>query len=179
MTTNPKVAWDSNVLIDAIQKDAKWWPEIRPMYRDAIEGKIVILVSEISVAEVCRLNDPTNSGMSPQDAIKKIQQFFQNMFIERRPADRRESVFAAELIRDFNLETCDALIAATASIHGASVLYTRDGLRQRKNKISLLQCDGKIGTPLLAIKPPSAADYSKMPLFKKPDTTQNQPGPAQ
>lgn len=166
MTTKPRVAWDSNILIDAIQKDPKWWPEIRPVYRSALEGKVDIVVSEISVAEVCKLNAATAAGMSPDDVIKKIRLFFQNMFIQRRPADRRESALAAELIRDLNLDTCDAIIAATASIHQATVLYTRDGLKQRKNKTSLLQCDGKIGEPPLSIKPPSSKNYLDSPLFK-------------
>ena len=88
MTTKPPVvAWDSNILIDAIQKDARWWPEIRPVYRAALEGKLSILVSEISVAEVCKLNEATTAGMTKQEVIRKIALFFQNLFIIRRPAE--------------------------------------------------------------------------------------------
>lgn len=38
MSNKAKVAWDSNVLIDAINKAPMWWPEIRPVYRDALVG---------------------------------------------------------------------------------------------------------------------------------------------
>jgi predicted nucleic acid-binding protein len=160
MKNSAKVTWDSNVLIDAIQKDVKWWPEIRAVYKDALLSEIKIVVSEISIAEVCKLNGMATSGIPAQEIIKKISLFFQNPFIERRPVDRRESIFAAELIREFNLETCDAVIAATASLH-SSILYTRDGLKPKKGKTKLLDCDGKIGSPALPIKCPNAADYEK------------------
>jgi predicted nucleic acid-binding protein len=166
MPTKPRVAWDSVVLLDAIQKHPKWWPEIRPIYRAALDGRVSILVSEISIAEVCKLSDLEKMGMTRPEAVKKIGLFFQNMFIERRPADRREAALAAELIRDLNLDTCDALIAATASIHGAIAMYTRDGLKIRKNKVSPLQCNGKIGEPLLPIILPCAATFQTSPLFQ-------------
>ncbi|HWE95692.1 MAG TPA: type II toxin-antitoxin system VapC family toxin [Tepidisphaeraceae bacterium] len=166
MATKPRVAWDSVVLLDAIQKTPLWWPDLRPTYRAALEGRISILVSEISIAEVCKLNDEEKSGMSRVDAVKKINLFFQNSFIDRRPADRREAILAAELIRSLNLDTCDALIVATASIHGAIAMYTRDGLKLRKNKTCPLQCDGKVGEPALPIMLPSADKFLNSPLFR-------------
>lgn len=74
---------------------------------------------------------------------------------------------AAGLIRDFNLDTCDALIVATVSTHGAEILYTRDGLKPRKNKTSPLDCHDKIGEPPLSILPPNAAAYLSGPLYRR------------
>jgi hypothetical protein len=134
------------------------------------------LVSEISIVEVCKLSDAEKIGLSRADAIRKISLFFDNLFIERRPVDRREAGFAAQLIRDLNMDTCDAVIAATASIHGAIALYTRDGLKPRKNKVSPLQCDGKVGDPALPIIPPSASMFQSSAIFQSlrgPDSSED------
>ena len=155
----PRIAWDSTTIIDAIQQDQTWWPQIRPIYADALHGKVLILVSEISVAEACKLSGPTTSGLSVTEAVKQIERFFSNLFILAKAVTRQESRLASEFIREHRLETCDAIIAATAVVHGASTLYTRDGTKKRKkNKPSLLKCNGLLQG--LVVECPDASKYS-------------------
>src|SRR4051794_25321718 len=111
MATKPRIAWDSCVILDALDPASQWHAEVMPMYNDALMGKIEIVVSEISVAEVCKLTEMITSGrVTPGDAITMIQHFMNHPFIQRRPADRRETALAAEFTRDHNLETCDSII---------------------------------------------------------------------
>lgn len=51
----PIYALDTCVVIDAIQNHEKWGPEIDPVLSDAQNGIVKILVSEITVAEACKL----------------------------------------------------------------------------------------------------------------------------
>jgi len=167
-----RVAWDTCVIIDAIQgKEAEgnFWPEIEPMYTDAEKGKLEIVVSEISVAEACRINKLLDGGKTHDEVENMLVQFFNNPFILRRPADRRECRKAARLIRDSRLEACDAIIAATALIHGADTLFTRDGCgkKYRKKQNKLIAFDGKFGTPTMAIEAPNAAKYLKADLYNQ------------
>ena len=165
MADTLRVAWDSCVLIDALQKDPKWFPELRPMYRAALAGRLSILVSEVCVAEVCKLNAISQVGLPIDIAKRKIELFYQQAFVIRRPADRREASMAAALIRDHGLDTCDAIIVATASIHRAAALFTRDGMKVRLHRTAPLSCDCKIGEPPLPIRVPSAVDFERDPIF--------------
>lgn len=164
MPTKLRLAWDSTIILDALEQSAGWWDHIRPMYEDAKAGLVEIVVSEISVAECCKLRGLSPDARPTLDAAAKlVRDFFSNPYILRRPADRRESALAADYIRDHGLETCDAIIAATAVLHHAHVLYSRDGMKKRrKSKPSILLCDGKLGTPPMAIRPPSVEEYAKL-----------------
>lgn len=171
MNDRPRLAWDSMVLIDAIEgPPSPRWDEIRPMYEDAKNGKVKILISEISIAEACKIRALRDGTVTTDEAEKMIRGFLNHTYIVRRPADRPECEMAADLIRKHSLETCDAIIISTAVIHRALVLYTRDGKRRRQSQPSPLKCDGLIGTPPLPIKEPSAATYLQQTLFVKDET---------
>jgi predicted nucleic acid-binding protein len=174
MAIKPRIALDSCVLIDLLDPKSALHPDVLPVYQDALLGKLEILVSEISVAEVCKISTMISSGrMTPEEATKFVGDFFDNKFVLRRPVDRRESLLAADTIRNHNLETCDAIIVATAVIHNARILYTRDGKKRRKSQSSPLKCDAKLGNPPLPIKEPNAAVYLNQPLFDKKESDEN------
>lgn len=160
-----RVAMDTCVILDAMLEN-EHWPEIEPVFNDAKLGKVEIVVSEIIVAEAHKLKDA--NGDRIDDDVSIIQDYFDHIYFLRRPAGRDESEKAAEIIRNYNLDTCDAIIAATALLHGASILYTRDGCKKKKKPGMLLSCDGLLGdSTKLEIKVPNAAEYSKAPLFIK------------
>lgn len=167
--------WCTSVVIDALEEDATWWPEIRPMHEDALGGKLEILISEVTVAEACKLTKVRTGGKSVTEVRQLLRDFFDNDWILRRPADRRECELAAQFINDTEIECCDAIIAATAIIHGAEALYSRDGLKKRRAKQkSLLRMNGLLAHPdrpndTLSIKAPDAAEYQGHPLFAKTD----------
>ena len=155
------IAWDTCVVLDAIKDDAAWSPHIQPVIDDAEEGKVRILVSEVTVAEACKLSKDADEDV--EECARLINAFFDRLFIERRPVDRRVSEKAAELIRNHNIYACDAMILATAIIHRARILYTRDGCRKdgkkKKGLLKLNRIDG------LTIEPPNEAKYRNWPLF--------------
>ena len=170
MATKYRIAWDSCVIIDLLDSQSSRHTDVLPMYQDAMLGKIDIIVSEISVAEVCKLVNLVSSGrIAIASPVSLIKQFFDHKFILRRPVDRKESSMAADITRSHNLETCDAIIVATAAIHHACVLYTRDGKKRRNNQPSPLKCDGQLGTPPLPIKEPDASVWTGQPLFPSRD----------
>lgn len=157
------LAWDSTIILDALLEN-EHWPEIEPVYNDALAGKVEIIVSEVSVVEVCRLRK--SSGAPIDNEADTIRRFFDHSFFRRIAATSVESELAAEIVRVHNLEACDALIAATAIEHHAEILYSRDGTKKRRNnQPSLLKLDGLLGDPPLAIKPPNAAIYLNAPLY--------------
>jgi predicted nucleic acid-binding protein len=185
-----RVAWDTTVIIDALEGEAlearadgnapsaPWWPEIKPIYNNAEQGNLEIVVSEVSVAEACKITSVQAEGVSIEDAESMVQEFFDNEFIIRVPADCLESELAARFIRDHKLETCDAIIAATALIHEADTLYSRDGKKKRRAKqTTLLRNDGQLQHPdysagqPLSIKPPNAAGHEGATLY---ETDQNE-----
>lgn len=160
------VAWDSCVTLDALLGN-EHWPDLKPVYDDASRGKIEILISEVTVAEACRLRK--NNATPITDEAETIKRFFDKSFFKRIPVTSAESELAADFIREHNLEACDAIIAATACEHDAVVLFTRDGDKKRRaSQPSLLKCDGLLGKPPLQIKVPDAAAYTGATLFARP-----------
>lgn len=164
-----RVAMDTCVILDAILKN-QHWPEVEPIFDDARLGKVEIVVSEITVAEAHKLLDANGNRIA--DDVTIIQEFFDNPYFLRRPVGRVEAEQAAKIIRKHELDTCDAVIAATAVEHDATTLYTRDGYKKKRKPGKLLSCDGLLGgSTKLEIKIPVAADYLQMPLLmmKKDD----------
>jgi predicted nucleic acid-binding protein len=176
MANEPLIAWDTMVLINAIEgegaplgpKGENYWADIEPMYTDAENGKVRILVSEIVIAEASTVRAVRDGKVTTDEAERMIREFLNNRFIMRRPADRRESILAADLVRKHRLETCDALIVATALIHDAAVLVSRDGKRRRNSQPSPLKLNGMLSMPgknPLRIVEPNAAEWLKAPLY--------------
>lgn len=104
-----------------------WAPKIEPIYQLAVKGKILIIVSELTIAECCKLKNPDGTEIAIVDAKAKIGGFFQRKFVYRYSVTDQESWLAAEYKRQFSFKTCDAIIAASAAIAGAEVLVTTDG----------------------------------------------------
>ena len=104
-----------------------WAPQIEPIYQMAVKGKVLIVVSEITIAECCKLKYADGTEIPIVDAKTTIGGFFQRKFVDRRQVTDRESWLAAEYKRLHSFKTCDAIIAATAAIAGAESLITTDG----------------------------------------------------
>ena len=163
----PIYALDTCIVIDAIQNHEKWGPEIDPVLSDAQAGLVRILVSEITVAEASKLTKDKLSEVELEKQVRAIDEFFRNSYVIRRSVTSRESKLAAGLVRGHNIRTCDAIIAATALLHGAVCLYTHDGLRANGKKTKLTGLDGKLESngETLSIKVPNAAKYKGHELW--------------
>ena len=104
-----------------------WGPKIEPIFQSAVKGKIRIVVSEITIAECCKLKYPDGSEIPIATAKETIGGFFQRRCVSRYSVTDRESWLAAEYKRQFFFKTCDALIAASAALAGCESLITTDG----------------------------------------------------
>ena len=128
-----QVALDSCVVIDILQRDSAKNPWIMYLLRDADSGKVRLQASALAACEV------THVAGRP-DARKGIIDFFRRPDIDVFPVD----IVVADYVREVidlseGLKPADAIHVASAALHGADVLLTRDagGGRQRKSVLSL------------------------------------------
>lgn len=117
----PIVFLDTCTLIGLLTGDADYVTCAGPYEADAKASNLTLAVSEITIAESCKLM--SKHGVYQHD---KVQRFLANDYTRRFPATGSVSERAASLIRLFGLDTCDALIIATAMVQGARAIVTRD-----------------------------------------------------
>mgnify|MGYP002783782018 CR=1 FL=1 len=126
---------DSCTLIDILTGDKRYANALAPVKRARAEKHIILGVSEITVAECCRLTLDSASKRCPTVVV---EEYLADENSRRFPVTASVSARANALIRLFRLETCDAIIVATALLHKASKLITRDNStickRIRKNQ---------------------------------------------
>jgi len=136
------VAWDTCVLVDAIQRTPDRWGSIAPMLNMAIAGDLKIVISTISVAECYWLRDAAHQGMSQDEQDALIEKWLENPYLVKRAADFGTYRIAAAIARETKggLTPNDSIIAATALRHEAGTLVTYDDT----NGESLLKQDGKL-----------------------------------
>ena len=139
-----RVVWDSCVIIDTIQKTQGRYERIEPFIIDAEKGKLLIVISEISVAEVSHSNQLISQGVSLADQAQAIKEWLENPYIYRVPVHAGISELASDIGRQFNLKrAADRIIVATAKFERIPTVHTFDGTDpKKKNKI--LPLDGKI-----------------------------------
>ena len=157
--TKPKttcVVWDANVTIDAIQQDAEHWQDIAPYLKEAENGRLTIVLSEVTVSEVTTLNGLNGVGVSVQDQARLIRDWLENPYIVRRTFDRGIAELAVELGRLHHIKRAgDKAVVATAVFYEVPIIHTYDG--------KLLALDGLThGTFSLRIVKPN---YYKDTLF--------------
>ena len=163
MASDPdRVVWDSCVIIDAIQKTSDRYQDIEPFLLDAERGKLQIVVSETTVAEVNRLDHLGEQGIDIENQARLIRDWFENPYIVRRPVHPGISELAAEIGRKYGIKRVgDTIVLATALFDNIGVVHTYDGEGSRKG---LLDFDGQIGDPPLRITTPN---YAQGTLFDK------------
>lgn len=117
----PLVVCDTCVFIDVMTADGADRAIIDEAFlNDAKSGLLRVVVSEVTVTETNRLKSEED------DVLALVEGFLANVYMRRMPVTPAVSWRASTLIRHFKLDTCDALIVATALAHGAHRLYTRD-----------------------------------------------------
>ena len=105
----PRVAWDTCVFIDCLQKSAGRIEHIEPMVRDAESGKLHIIASTLVLTETLHLG-----GGGTPDEIAAIAKFFRNDYIHIYAADQVIAEIARDIRRADKLSTEDAIHLATA-----------------------------------------------------------------
>lgn len=129
MTSQSRIAIDTNVLVDLLTGSGSLYAPSKHLIADAEMGQHLIVVSEVSIAEAAKLD-----GASDVPAL--VDAFMANKYILRCPVTPKVSEIASGIIRDHALETCDALIVATAILHRARTLYCHDGEARKRIRAS-------------------------------------------
>jgi predicted nucleic acid-binding protein len=138
-TTNLKrqVAWDAVVVLDFLSERKDRHPHIKPIIADAMDGKCVIVVSVMAIAESLYLD---KKGAEEANAI--IREFFDNENVAPVACGRNVAELAQVLRRSQKIGGMDSIYAATALITKTPVLLTNDGDGKGRQKGKLLPLDG-------------------------------------
>lgn len=130
-----RVALDSCVVIDILEGEKVKNPWIMHLTRDAQVGKVRLLASAFAACEVTHIAHQA-------DDREKIIGFFRRSDIDVFPVDIRVADYVREIIGlTAALKPADAIHVATAVLHNATVLLTRDAGGGRRGK-SVLALDG-------------------------------------
>lgn len=159
------IAWDSCIIIDAIQKHPEKYPDIQQMIIKAEAGELSIVISSISLAEVRYCKELNAQGVTQNNQDKLISRWFDNSYVIKRVADVGICGLAASLGRQYpdNLTPLDSIILSTAIDRKAKTLVTYD---DNNGRGGLLALDGQVGNPPLRIKRPE--DWAIQPEIKFP-----------
>jgi predicted nucleic acid-binding protein len=145
-----RVYFDTCVFIELLQQlDQKRIDACEDLRQKAIKGEIVIVTAAVTITEVNKLPD---LPAIPEEQSRLILEFFENPYISVRPVTREIAEYAHEIVRVHKLTNLDAIHVATAIKSKAPVIYTYDGVKQRRK--GLIRFNKKIGTPPILIEPP-------------------------
>lgn len=142
--------WDSEAFLAWLKEEPGKVDDCRAILREAEAGRILIVTSALTLAEVIKLKHRTPIE---KEHAEKIRAFFKNSYISIRNVDRFTAEKARELIWNYPpLQPKDSIHIATALQYKLTLLNTADE--------DLLKLDGRLGNPPLRIAPPSAAQLA-------------------
>ena len=153
-----RVAWDSCVFIDCLEKREGRIEFIEPLVRDAEDGELAIICSALAIAETLHIE-----GMNKQEEQDAIAAFFRNDYVHVKAADIAVAEMARDIRRRSKLRSEDAIHLATAIQMGCECLLTNDGEGERKGNKKLIPLDREHHD--FRICTPQAYRSSQMPLF--------------
>jgi predicted nucleic acid-binding protein len=145
MPTKPPIIYaDACLFIDIIQRTSSKIDVLTKWRADAVAGRILVITSVLTIAEVVYGPD---DRASIEDQTKAINDFFENAWIILRNMDRVITGLASDLRRRrISLKAADAVHIATAINDKAHEFHTYDE--------KLWKLDGLYGTPPLRIVGP-------------------------
>lgn len=140
--------WDSDCFLGWLRAETDKESACREVLRAADDGKIMIVTSALTIAEVLNLR---GHPKLVADRRADVINFFRNPYIVVRNITRHISESAREYVWDYNVAPKDALHVASAIDAGLNLLNTFDR--------DLIEFSGKLGNPPLTIS---------QPLFNEP-----------
>jgi predicted nucleic acid-binding protein len=149
--------WDSDCFLGWLQGESDKEAHCKEVLTAADDGKILIVTSALTIAEVLALK---GKQRIPQSQKAKVEEFFKSEYIVVRNITRRIAEAARSYVWDFGVDPKDALHVATAVDAGLALLNTFD-----KN---LIKKTGKIGPAPLIIAVPSWSE-PKLPMDLPPE----------
>ena len=145
-----RVYWDDSVFSVLVHDTSQRGDTCRRLLEDAEAGKIQIVTSFQTIAEVARssgAHENASSSLSPESGAPLID-FFENDYFLYVAVDRVVAERAQALCRIHALDPHHALHLASALRAGARQFHTYLGA-------DLDALSGKIGDPPIAIGPPA------------------------
>ncbi len=136
--------WDSDCFLGWLLEEPDKVEQCRQVLSAAEDGKILIVTSALTIAEVLALRGRLKIPAADRE---KVEKFFRQEYVVVRNITRRISEDARSFVWDFGVAPKDALHVATAIEAKLPLMNTFD--RKLKNK------SGKIGMPPLMIELPS------------------------
>jgi predicted nucleic acid-binding protein len=121
------VYWDTSMFLCFLNRREG---ERRKIAQDILEnarkGRIVIVTSWFTVAEVIRPKSvPAGQRLTPAQ-ISKIEGMFRWKFLKKIQVHETVAFKAVELARDYSLKPADSIHGATAVIEGVDALHAWD-----------------------------------------------------
>ncbi len=139
--------WDSDCFLGWLLAEKEKEDACREVLQAAEDGKVLIVTSALTIAEVLALR---GKDKIPASEREKVEAFFRNEYIEVRNITRRISESARSYVWDYGVKPKDALHVATAIDSRVTLLNTFDKPLHKKS--------GKIGYPPLTIMRPQWAE---------------------
>jgi predicted nucleic acid-binding protein len=135
--------WDACTFLGLLRDESDKVEDCRKVIAEARSGKVVIVTSALTLAEVLWLKgkDPI-----PKTDRGKVRQFFRHDWIVMRELDRATAEQAQEVVWEHGVKPKDAVHVATALRVAVEQLDTFDE--------SLIGLSGKVGNPPLTIGRP-------------------------
>ena len=146
--------WDSNAFLGWLAEEPDKLEYCRSVIRAAEAGKVGILTSALTIAEVLWIR---GQNRIPADSATKVEAFFKHQWIVVRELDRFIAEDARALVWNHNVKPKDAVHLATALKRDVSIRQF-DTFDE-----PLIRLTGRLGEPPLTIgKPYMESPY---PLF--------------
>lgn len=147
--------WDSDCFLGWLLAEPDKEEKCRVVLEAAEQGKLVIVSSALTIAEVLALRGRPRIG---DDRRVLVEAFFRNEYLIIRNLTRRIAEVARGMVWDHGVAPKDAVHVATALDAGLILMNTFDQ--------DLCKHTGRIGSPLLTIELPQLAE-PPLPFDKK------------
>lgn len=152
-----KICLDTVCILDALEKRPGFVDPITPVIKEAEDGKALIVVSSMAIAETLHISSRPN-----EDQLKIIEEFYDRPYVEPQAFDERIAWIAHMLrTQDKKVDAADAVHVATAIDTECEVLLTRDG-EGKRNRTKMLDLDG-IKVPK---RPPQTGEYPPVRIMR-------------
>jgi predicted nucleic acid-binding protein len=160
--TPHRVAFDSVVVIDCLQKTDGRYEWISPIVTDAENGLIVVIVSTMAISETVGIVGYTND-----QSRNIIHDFYRKKWVFPITPGILISELSQEIQRSHRVDCADAVHLATALFEKTPIFLTNDGdskKKKKRKKRPLLPLNGLIsyeGTTLRIMTPKDYYTYRR------------------
>ncbi len=152
-----KIYWDSDAFLGYFKEEADKQDLCESVLEAAEEGKILIVTSALTLAEVLYVQ---KKPKLPIKMRRKIDDFFKQPYISVQNVTRNVAEKARDIVWDNGVRPKDAIHVATALYCKLALMNTFD--------TKLLNKTGTIGNPPLRIEKPRLPSQRKL-VLKQPE----------